>query len=180
MTSIIHDSLKSGGFPSSYKSAIVTPLLKKHSLDPNDLKNYRPVSNLSFMSKLFEKVVVYLLMSHFNRHNLFISFQSAYRLGHSTETALLKVVNDLLLAIDEGKLSLLLLLDLSAAFDTIDHGILLHRLQHVFAIQGTVLSWFRFYLTKRFQTVSIQGTHSDPIELCCTSVVCSRTYSVYS
>ena len=70
---------------------------------------------------------------------------------------------------DEGKLSVLVLLDLSAAFDTIDHDILLHHLhiQHVFGTQGTVLSLFRSYLTKRFQTVSIQGTHSDPIELCC-------------
>ena len=106
-------------------------------------------------------------MPHLNRYNLFSSFQSVYRPGHSTETALLKVVNDLLLAMDEGKLSVLVLLDLSAAFDTIDHDILLHRLQYVFDIQGTVLPWFRSYLTKRFQTVSIQGTHSDPIELCC-------------
>ena len=95
------------------------------------------------MSKILEKVVVYQLMSHLNRHNSFSSFQSAYQPGHSTETALLKVVHDLLLAMDEGKLSVLVLLDLSAAFDTIDHDILLHRLQHVFGIQGTVLSWFR-------------------------------------
>ena len=87
-------------------------------------------------------------MSHLNRHNLFSSFQSAYRPDHSTETALLKAVNDLLLAMDEGKLSVLVLLDLSAAFDTIDHDILLHRLQHVFGIQGTVLSWFRSYSLK--------------------------------
>ena len=104
-------------------------------------------------------------MSHLNRHNLFSSFQSAYRLGHSTETALLKVVNDLL-AMDDGKLSVLVFLDLSAAFDTIDHDILLHLLQHVFGIQGTVLSWFRSYLTKRFQVVSIQCTHSDQSDLC--------------
>ena len=105
-------------------------------------------------------------MSHLNRHNLFSSFQSAYRPGHITETVLLKVVNDLLLAMDEGKLSVLVFLDLSAAFDTIDH-ILFHRLQHVFGIQGTVLSWFRSYLTKRFKIVSTQGTHSDQIVLFC-------------
>ena len=68
---------------------------------------------------------------------------------------------------DEGKLSVLILLDLSAMFDTIDHDLLLHRLQYVFGIQGTVLSWFRSYLTKRFHIVSTQGTHSDQIELCC-------------
>ena len=91
------------------------------------------------MSKILEKVVVSQLMSHLKGHNLFSSLQSTYRPGHSTETALLKVVNDLVLAMDEGKLSVLVLLDLSAAFDTIDHDILLHRLQHVFGIQGTVL-----------------------------------------
>ena len=110
-------------------------------------------------------MVVSQLMSHLNRHNLFSSFQSAYRPGHSNETALLNVVNDVL-AMDEGKLSVLVLLDLSAAFDTIGHGILLHRL-HVFGIQDTTLSWFRSYLTKTFQIVSTQGTHSDQIELCC-------------
>ena len=132
------------------------------------------------MPKILEKVVVSQLMSHLNRQNLFSSFQSAYRPGHSAVTATLKVVNDLLLAMDEGKLLVLVLLDLSAAFDTIEHDILLHRLQHLFDIQDTVLSWFISYLTKRFQTVSVQGTHSDPIELCCTSGLCSRTHSVYS
>ena len=104
------------------------------------------MKNCNELYILYKKVVAYQLLSHLNRYNLFSGFQSAYRPGHSTETALLKVVNDLLLAIDE--LSVLVLLDLSAAFDTIDHDILLHHLQHVFGIQGTVLSWFRFYLTK--------------------------------
>ena len=91
------------------------------------------------MSKILVKVVVSQLMSHLNRHNLFSSFQFAYRPDHRTETALLNVVHDLLLTMDEGKLSVFVLHDLSAAFDTIDHDILLHRLQHVFGIQGTVV-----------------------------------------
>ena len=84
-------------------------------------------------------MVVSQLMSHLNTHNLFSSFQSAYRPGHSTETTLLKVVNDLL-AMDEGKLSVLVLLDLYAVFGTIDHEILLHRLHNVFGFGDTVLS----------------------------------------
>ena len=144
-------------------SAIVKPLLKKSILDPNDMKSYRPVSNLSFMSEILEKVVAYQLLSHLHRYNLFSGFQSAYHLGHSTETALLKVVNDLS-ALDEGIFSVLVLLDLSAAFD---HDISLHCLHYVFGIQDKAMSWFKSYLTNRFQMVSIQDTISDPVELCC-------------
>ena len=87
------------------------------------------------MSKILEKVVVSQLMSHLNRHNLFSSFQSAYRPGHSTEIAFLKVVNDLLLAMDEDKLSVLVFLDLSAAIEIIDCDVLPPLLQHLFGIQ---------------------------------------------
>ena len=117
------------------------PLLKKTTLNPEILKNYRPVSNLSFLSKILEKVVLHQLSNHLLTNNLFCSHQSAYRAGHSTETALLKIVNDLS-ALDEDKVSLLSLLDLSAAFGTIDHSILLSRLSYSFGISDTVLAWF--------------------------------------
>ena len=123
------------------------PLLKKTTLNPEILKNYRPVSNLSFLSKILEKVVLRQLSNHLLTNNVFYSHQSAYRAGHSTETALLKIVNDLLSALDEDKVSLLSLLDLSAAFDTIDHSILLSRLSYSFGISDTVLAWFTFDLT---------------------------------
>ncbi|WP_308339768.1 reverse transcriptase domain-containing protein, partial [Thiolapillus sp.] len=155
----------SGTFPTVFKHAIVKPLLKKTSLDPNDLKNFRPVSNLSFFSKLLEKVVMSQLLDHLNTNELWPRFQSAYRACHSTETALLRVLNDLLTASDDGQVSLLTLLDLSAAFDTIDHDILFHRLEHVFGIQNSALSFFRSYLTERKQMVSISGYSSNPSTL---------------
>ena len=140
LTSIINDSLHSGLFPSAFKSAIVKPLLKKTTLKPEIMKNYRPVSNLSFLSKILEKVVLRQLSNHLLTNNLFYSHQSAYLAGHSTETALLKIVNDLLSALDEDKVSLLSLLDLSAAFDTIDHSIFLSCLSCSFGISDTVLA----------------------------------------
>ena len=167
ITDIINTSLKSGTVPDSFKSAIVRPLLKKHNLDPNELKNYRPISNLCFLSKLLEKVVLNQLNLHLSTNNLLNPFQSAYRQSHSTETALLHILNDLLLATDSGKVSLLTLLDLSAAFDTIDHTILLTRLQHTFGISDTALSWFSSYLSDRKQTVLINGIYSQSAHLTC-------------
>ena len=110
------------------KLAHVIPLLKKNGLDPYVLSNYRPVSLLSFLSKLLERVVAKQLVNHLESQSLFASVQSAYRPGHSTETALLKVVNDLLSSADNGDAVILALLDQSAAFDTVDHPILLDRL----------------------------------------------------
>ena len=100
-------------------------------------------------------------------NNLLNQFQSAYRPGHSTETALLKIVNDVLLSLDDGKISLLASLDLSAAFDTIDHNILLHRLKHDFGLSGTVLDWFSSYLSGRIQSVSVHSHTSVPASVSC-------------
>ena len=99
---------------------------------------------------MLEKVVLAQVFSHLNSHTLISIFLS----GQNTETALLKVANDLLTAMDSGKVSVLTLLDLSAAFDTIDHDILLYHLEHTFGFQGTTLAWFRSYLSERIQTVS--------------------------
>ena len=93
--------------------------------------------------------------------------KSSYRANHSTETALLHIVNELLLAFDSGKISLLTLLDLPGVFDTIDHSILLSHLEHTFGTQNTALSWFRSYLSDRFQTVSVYDTKSWPVKLAC-------------
>ena len=155
LTNIINFSLSSGTFPLTFRSAVVKPLPKKASLDPNNLKNFRPVSNLSFMSEITEKVVLQQLLAYLTEHKLISPSQSAYRPHHSTETVLLKITNDILLALDSGNVSLLTFFDLSAAFDTIDHCILLDRLQHMYGISGTALSWFSSYLTNRTQSVII-------------------------
>ena len=105
------------------------------------------------------------ILQHINCNKLLNDFQSEYHPHHSNHTALLKLTNDLLSAVDDGKSSVLVLLDLSAAFDTIDHEILLHRLHNVFGFGNTVLSWFQSYLENRSQTVVVHGKHSNPASL---------------
>ena len=118
ITFIVNASLSTGIVPPQFKQAIVTPFLKKPGLDTNDMKNFRPVSNLSFISKILEKVVLIQLKNHLSGNNLLEIFQSAYRQNHSTETAVLSVLDGLLCSADERLVSLVALLDLSAAFDT--------------------------------------------------------------
>ena len=162
---VINSSLNSGVVPSDLKQAYVTPLLKKQGLDQNKLANYRPVSNLSFLSKLLERVVLRQLQKHLIENDLIEKRQSAYRSSHSTETALLDVTCNLLDEADKGKISILSLLDLSAAFDTIDHNILLGRLQTTFGIQGKALAWFESYMCGRHQTVVVNNFKSNPVIL---------------
>ena len=146
ITSIVNLSLKSCCVPNNLKHAIVSPLLKKQSLDKNVFKNYRPVSNLSFLSKILERLVAKRLNSYLSTHGLREMFQSAYVAHHSTETALLRVKNDLCRAVDQHGAALLVLLDLSAAFDTIDHTILFGRMEKRFGITNQALEWLSSYL----------------------------------
>ena len=164
ITHIVNKSLTTGVFPDSFKEAVIRPLLKKPNLE-HIFKNYRPVSNLEFIAKITEKVVAEQLWEHAEKTGLLEVFQSAYRSGHSTETALLRVQNDILLSMDKQNVVMLILLDLSAAFDTIDHGILLDRLSNRFGVQDTALQWLRSYLTSRHHQVSIKGVHSDRKQL---------------
>ena len=148
-------------------SCAFTPLLKKPSLSTDDLNNFRPISNLIFISKILEKVVASRIQSHLSSNSLSSSFQSAYRIFHSTETTLLKIHNDLILAMDRGEVTSLILLDLSAAFDTVDHSILLTRLQNWFGLDGLSLDWFSSYLSLRSQAVSINDFISAFSTLSC-------------
>ena len=108
-----------------YAPAHISPKLKKTDLDKELLTNYRPIANIAFMSKVIEKTVALQVQAHLNDNQLLPSFQSAYRQYHSTETALLKVTNDILMTINSRRDAILILLDLSAAFDTLDHNILI-------------------------------------------------------
>ena len=157
LTDLFNSSFASEIFPQCFKSALVTPILKKKCLDHNDLNNYRPISNLCFIAKILEKLVLSQVSSYLNSHNLYNTCQSAYRLGHSTETALLKVVSDLFLSLDKGNISVLALLDFSSAFDTIDHPILVHRLHTDFGFSDTVLQWSSSYLTDRTHYFSLSN-----------------------
>ncbi len=160
LLNIINSSLSLGRIPKPFKLAVIKPLIKKPQLDPSELANYRPISNLPFMSKILEKVVSAQLCS------LCEEFLSGFRPRHNTETALVKITNDLLLASDQGCISLLVLLDLSVAFDTIDHDILVDRLQNYTGIQGQALRWFRSYLSDRYHFVYLNGESSQlsPVE----------------
>ena len=126
-----------------------------------------PSTNLNFISKILEKVVASRTQSHLSSNSLSSSFQSAYRIFHSTETTLLKIHNDLILAMDRGKVTSLILLDLSAAFDTVDYSILLTRLQNWFGLDGLSLNWFTSYLSSRSQAVSINDSISAFSTLSC-------------
>uniref|UniRef100_A0A3P9LR34 Reverse transcriptase domain-containing protein n=2 Tax=Oryzias latipes TaxID=8090 RepID=A0A3P9LR34_ORYLA len=167
LLNIVNCSLQTGVFPSACKTAVVRPLLKKSQLDPKNLDNYRPVSNLPFLSKIIEKSVATQLHEFLNAQKILEKYQSGFRKSHSTETALLKIVNDLRLNYDSQKLSVVVLLDLSAAFDTVDHQILLDRLSSLVGLSGNVLKWFYSYLTDRHFYVSMDTCSSRIHEISC-------------
>uniref|UniRef100_A0A9J7X3K5 Reverse transcriptase domain-containing protein n=1 Tax=Cyprinus carpio carpio TaxID=630221 RepID=A0A9J7X3K5_CYPCA len=152
LLTIINSSVSLGYVPKTFKLAVIKPLIKKPQLDPKELVNYRPISNLPFLSKILEKVVSSQLHSFLEKNCICEDFQSGFRPYHITETALLRVTNDLLLSSDRGCISLLVLLDLSAAFV---HNIFLHRLEHFVGINGSALTWFKSYLYDRHQFVAV-------------------------
>ena len=139
----------------------MTPLIKKKTLCRNEFKNYRSLSNLSFLSKILE-VVAKRLKAHIEEQLLSNHVQYDYKRFHSTETALLQIHNDIICNMDNGEITPLTLLDLSAAFDNNDHSTLLERLYGHFGISGTVFQWFKSYISNRQQRVHIDGSLSCP------------------
>jgi hypothetical protein len=167
VTVFINRSLSEGQVPCSQKTALIRPLLKKCGLDSAQVSNYRPVSNLSFVSKILEKCVDHQLSCFLAVTNALPMMQSAYRKNHSTETALLKIHSDICSCVDSSKVVLLGLLDLSAAFDTVDHTILLKRLEKSFGISGTALRWIKSYFQDRTCYVVTCRQYSRTITLTC-------------
>ena len=163
ITAIINLSMQDGVVPHAFKQALVTPLIKKKTLCRNEFKKYRPISNLSFLSKILERVVAKRL--NVQEQLLSNQVQSAYKRFHSTETSLLKIHNDIIFNMDNGKVTALTLLDMSAAFDTNDHPTLLERLYGHFGISGTVFKWFKSYISNSQQRVHIDGSLSCPQDL---------------
>ena len=161
ITEIINSSLEQGHFPPKLKESIFYPLLRKPALDPEDNNNFRPISNLSFLSETLERTAAVQLDNHLTDHQLYAKMQSAHRKYHSTESAL-KVFNYINTVIDNQHECVLVLLDLSEAFDTIDHKILINRLENEYGISGLALEWLKSYLQERPQRVVVNGTYSDP------------------
>ena len=158
--SVVNLSFNSASMPCSMKNAVLSPLLNNPSLDFEIFSNFRPLSNLKFLSKVIEKVAAMRLTDYLCDNDLKESLQYAYKKHHSCETAPLRVQNDILKSIDNKQCVVLLLLDLSAAFDT-NHKILLHRLRFRFGTKEKALAWLQSYLTDRSQSVQIDGFTSS-------------------
>ena len=155
VTELFNRSLSTGHFPAAFKKAFITPIVKKPGIDATSASSYRPISNLPVLSKLLERLVVRQLMEYLSSADLIPPLQSGYRQGHALYrncciTGALRL-SDILQAVDNGDLAALVLLDMSAAVDTVDHSILLRRLHLTFGIDDAAHGWFQSYLSSRKQ-----------------------------
>ena len=166
ITKIINSSLVHGYFPQVWKEALVKPLLKKAGL-ATDFNNLCPISNLKFISKLAEQAVYNQTYDHLMANDLLPKLQSMYRKRYSTETALLKICNGILLSMNQQHVTLSVFLDLSAVFDTVNHSIVLERMTKSFDISGKALEWFSSYLSVRSQRVTLDGEVSKEFMTTC-------------
>ena len=162
LTEIINCSLRTSTFPTAWKKAEVIPIHKEG--DHEIASNNRPISLLAVASKVCEKIVLEQFSTYLINNNLLSHHQSGNKKHHSTETLNIFITDTILEAMDEKKLSALVLLDLSKAFDSINHQRLLHKLTNIGAAKETV-DWFRSYLTDRVQSTRINSTLSDPLQV---------------
>ena len=162
LTSIINQSLYTGIFPENLKLAKVLPLFKKG--DNQLFNNYRPISLLPSISKVFERVVFNQLYSYFDENGLFYRSQYGFRKGHSTQFACVEFVDKMLQELDKKKIPITIFIDLSKAFDTLNHDIMLHKLSH-YGVCGNTLQWFGSYLSNRKQYVDFESSNSTSLPL---------------
>ena len=164
ITYLINLSIEQSVIPAEWKSAMLTPIFK--SGDKNIKSNFRPISVLPILWKVLEKLVSKQLMTYLNENSLLYKFQSSYLKGFSTITALTCITNDMFNSMENTEITLLTLSDLSKAFDSLDHGMLVDKL-HKYGITGTSLKWFTNYLADRTQCLKIGCTRSDPLKVTC-------------
>ena len=164
MTSIFNLSLSTGTVPHNMKTAEVIPIYKKS--DSNLFSNYRPVSLLPSFSKILERLVFDRCVSYLDTHEILNDKQFGFRPKHSTYMAIAQLVDKINTAVEKNETTIGVFLDLSKAFDTIDHNILLHKLEH-YGFRGIVLDWFKSYLSSRNQYVSYNNCKSDLREIVC-------------
>ena len=163
ITHLANESLKSGIFPSELKLARVMPIFK--SGDPSLLTNYRPISVLSFFSKILEKIVYNIVFDFLCENEILYDYQFGFRSKHSTQQALITLVDNVTKSLDGSNIVISLFIDLKKAFDTVHHRILLRKL-YAYGIRGILLKWFESYLTDRSQYVIYDGVESEirPVE----------------
>ena len=167
ITHMVNESLKSGLFPSELELARVVPIFK--SGDPSLLTNYRPISVLFFFSKNFEKIVYNLVFDFLSDNELLYDYQFGFRSKHSTQHALITLVDRVTKSLDRNNIVVSLFIDLKKAFDTVHHRILLRKL-YAYGIRGVLLKWFESYLTDRSQYVIYDGVRSETKVVECGSV----------
>ena len=157
-TFLINLSFRNGDVPDKLKLAKVIPIFKKNNRhDPN---NYRPISLLSVINKLMEKLMFKRISKFIEKYNILYEYQFGFRKDHSTTLAIMEIHENIINTLEKGSYIAGLYLDLSKAFDTVDHEILLSKLEH-YGIRGPPLKWFHSYLTNRTQYTLANGTKSD-------------------
>jgi hypothetical protein len=164
LTHVLNVSFSHGFFPNELKIAKVLPLFK--SGDIFLVQNYRPISILPFFSKIFEKLLYKRIIDFINKHKLLYYLQFGFREGHSTNMAHINLVNDIINALDDGKFCISIFLDFSKAFDTVDHSILLQKLNH-YGIRGLANDLINSYLSQRYQYVEVDDISSKRTLITC-------------
>ena len=164
LTHIINNSIMEGVFPSELKLARVVPLFK--SGDSAQITNYRPISVLSFFSKIFERVIYNHIVDFMDSNDSIYKYQFGFRERHSTQQAIITLVEKITSSLDNGDIVIGVFLDLKKAFDTVDHHILLNKL-FAYGIRGSTLKWFESYLTDRSQYLTYDGIQSIILPIKC-------------